>query len=147
MISEPQEFIKKFIENINSAIKTENPSQSMSRIQMKWLSFCLMGILLSNSINWAKFSRLSLGKYTQKAISWIFRRAKIPWDKLLTHSTSLILSKYNVNEGILVIDDSDKGRSKNAKNLHRLHKIKDKNTGGYLIGHSVHDKTFKKIVH
>ena len=67
----------------------------------------------------------------------MFRRAKLPWDKLLTASIGIILKKFKIIEGILVIDDKDLSRSKNAKNLYRLHKIKDKKTGGYILGQNI----------
>ena len=44
MISqEPLPFIKKYIEIINDGLKRENQFHKLSRTQMLWLGFCLMG--------------------------------------------------------------------------------------------------------
>lgn len=96
-----------------------------------------MGILMTNSISWEKFERLSLKNYTKQAISWIFRHSKIKWDLLLVSSIKVILRKYHIEKGILVVDDKDVNRSKNAKKLYRLHKMKDKKSGGYMLGQDV----------
>jgi Transposase DDE domain len=134
---EPLPFIKKYLEIINHGLKTENPSYELTRTQMLWLGFCLMGILLSNSVCWAKFERLSLKSYTQQALSWMFRHSKIQWDSILRSSVKSILAQYGITSGILIIDDKDHSRSKNARKLHRLHKIKDKKTGGYILGQNI----------
>ena len=96
-----------------------------------------MGILITNSVCWAKFERASLGTYSIKALSWMFRYSKIPWRSMLQASVILILEEYGITEGILVIDDSDKKRSKSAKKIHRLHKVFDKTSGGYFNGQTV----------
>jgi hypothetical protein len=67
----------------------------------------------------------------------MFRHSKISWDRLLPASVQLILKKYKIQGGYLVVDDKDISRSKNAKELYRLHKIKDKKTGGYLLGQNM----------
>ncbi|WP_230987800.1 hypothetical protein [Bathymodiolus japonicus methanotrophic gill symbiont] len=55
---------------------------------------CLTGILLMNSVCWAKFERASLGDCKVAALSWVFRKASIPWDWLLRVSVVLILKRY-----------------------------------------------------
>ena len=55
-------------------------------------------------------------------------------EKLLTASVRLILKKYGILEGMLVIDDSDKKRSKSAKKIYQVHKFYDKTSGGYING-------------
>jgi hypothetical protein len=48
-----------------------------------------------------------------------------------------ILRKHGVTEGSLVIDDSDKKRSKTTTRIWGVHKLKDKSTGGYVQGQSI----------
>lgn len=133
----PLPFIRSYLSTLQKALKSENSDFSLSRSQVIWLGFCLMGILITNSVAWAKFERASLGAYTKKAISKMFRHSKIPWEKLLIVSLKVILKKYNIVKGILIIDDKDHMRSKNAKFIHALHKIKDKKTGGYFLGQNI----------
>lgn len=134
---EPLPFIKQYINHLDDSLKQENVAHALTFAQKLWLGFCLMGILMTNSICWAKFERLSLKACTQHGLSWMFRHSKICWDKLLDTSVKVILKKYGITRGVLVVDDKDLSRSKNAKHLYRLHKIKDKKTGGYFLGQNI----------
>lgn len=134
LIDEPLPFIKDFINQLDDSINGQESRQHLSITQRAWLAFCLMGILITNSICWAKFERASFGSYPRTALSWMFKHAKIPWEKLLTASVRLILKKYGILEGMLVIDDSDKKRSKSAKKIYQIHKFYDKTSGGYING-------------
>jgi len=49
----------------------------------------------------------------------------------------LIVKRYGITEGVLVIDDTDHQRSKKTPKLFRTHKIKDKGTGGYINGQNI----------
>jgi hypothetical protein len=89
---------------------------------------------MTNTVCWKKFERASIGKYSLAAISWIFRRSTIPWDHLLVMSTIIILRRYGITYGCLGIDDTDKKRSKSTKRISYVHKIKDKGSGGYVMG-------------
>ncbi len=92
---------------------------------------------MTNSICCEKFERLSFKTYTKQAISWIFRHSKIKWDLLLVSSVKAIVKKYQREKGRLVVDDKEINRSKNAKKLYRLHKMRDKESGGYYLGQNV----------
>lgn len=96
-----------------------------------------MGILLTNMVNWRAFERASLGEYKINALSWMFRHSKLPWDLFLIISIQLILHKYGIKEGVLVVDDSDHQRAKSTKKIFKSHKIYDKKTGGYFNGQSL----------
>ena len=93
-----------------------------------------MGILATKSVCWAKFERASFSQYAIAALSWVFHHASIPWNMLLRCSIRLILKHYGLTQGSLVIDDSDNKRSKNTKNIWHTHKLKDKASGGYVMG-------------
>lgn len=134
---EPLSFIKEYLDHLQVELKQLCNFHELSVIQRMWLGFCLMGILLTNTICWAKFERMSFKRYTQQALSWMFRHSKMPWDKLLMASISSLLKKFGIQEGVLILDDKDISRSKNAKKLFRLHKIKDKKTGGYFLGQNI----------
>ena len=114
-----------------------NPSYRLSKAQAIWLGFVLSAILVTNSLCWAVHSRSSHGKHKESKLRWFFKQAKLPWNKLLIFSIRVILKKYGITEGVLVLDDSHIGRSKNTKKLHGLQKLKDKATGGYLNGQSL----------
>ncbi len=99
LINEPASFIKIFVENLNDSLKHLKPEAALTRLQRQWLSFCLTGILLTNSICQSKFERTFLGKYTISGLSWMFRHGKIAWNYLLIASVKLILMRYGITEG------------------------------------------------
>lgn len=136
-LNEPLPFIEDFIGELDKGLQTHQPELKLSRIQRGWLGFCLMGIILTNSLCWAKFERISLGGYTVAALSWMFRHAPLPWTQMLQMGVSLILKRYGITEGILVTDDSDHRRSKKTPQLYKTHKIKDKGSGGYINGQNI----------
>ena len=127
-------FITDFVSKLDNAIAQDGSHKKLSAIQKYWLAFCLMGILATQSVCWAKFERASFGRYNSAALSWVFYHASIPWEKLLKYSVALILNSYNLTKGSLVIDDSDNKRSKNTKKIWYVHKLKDKASGGYIMG-------------
>ena len=130
-------FIEEFLATVNETLNELREGMALSGIQVKWLSFCLMGILMTNRICWSKFFRASLGQYKISSLSWMLRHSKIFWDKLLMASILVILKKYDLRSGVLILDDSDKQRSKKTKRIHKAHKIFDKATSGYFNGQSI----------
>jgi hypothetical protein len=136
-LSQPLPFIEDFIDELGRGLASHDPNLKLSGIQRGWLGFCLMGIILTNSICWARFERMSLGHYKIAALSWMFRQSKIPWTTLLQIGVGLILKRYGITDGVLVTDDTDHQRSKKTPKLYKTHKIKDKGTGGYINGQNI----------
>src|SRR3982074_3065039 len=137
IIGKPAPFVRTFIDAVDQAIRQDHPDSGMSAIQCSWLAFCVTATLVTNSICWARFERASLGTYSMAALSWMFRHSKIPWDQLLVASCGVILQHHGLTSGSLVIDDTDNQRSKSAKALAHLYKLRDKESGGYLWGQSL----------
>jgi hypothetical protein len=137
IIGKPAPFVRAFIEAVDAAIRTHQPHHAMSVTQRTWLAFCVTAVLVTHSICWARFERASLGTYSMAALSWMFRHSKIPWDQLLVASVRVILQHHGLTSGSLVIDDTDNQRSKSAKALAHLSKLRDKESGGYLWGQSL----------
>ncbi len=137
IIGKPAPFVRAFVEAVDDAIREHHPSHAMSATQRAWLACCVTAVLVTNSICWARFERASLGTYSLAALSWMFRHSKIPWDTLLVASVRVILRHHDITSGHLVIDDTDNPRSKSAKALAHLYKLRDKESGGYLWGQSL----------
>ena len=132
IIGKPAPFVRAFVDVVDEAIRAQSPSHGMSTMQRTWLAFCVTAVLVTNSMCWARFERASLGTYSLAALSWMFRHSKMPWDELLVASVRVILRHYGITSGSLVIDDTDNPRSKAAKALAHLYKLRDKESGGYL---------------
>ena len=137
VIGKPAPFVRAFVEAVDAAIRAHQPHHAMSATQRTWLAFCLTAVLVTNSICWARFERASLGTYAMAALSWMFRHSKIPCEHLLVASVRVILRHHGITSGSLVIDDTDNPRSKSAKALAYLYKLRDKESGGYLWGQSL----------
>jgi hypothetical protein len=130
-------FISDFISNLDLALREKHPDLALTRKQKAFLSLTLMGIVVTNSVCWARFERASLGAYTTAALSWMFRRAPIPWEKLLDIALSIIIGKLDLTQGVLVVDDTDHQRSKNTTKIAYTHKVFDKKTGGDFNGQTI----------
>lgn len=137
LLKEPFAFVVEFIDSVNQQIETLTPGKRLSKTQRHWLAFCISAIIITNGVCWAWFERISIGNCKLSSLSWMFRRGKICWDRLLIGSINVLLKKYGVSQGVLVLDDSDRSRSKNTTHLAHVHKHKDKKTGGYLMGQNL----------
>jgi len=136
-IDEPTPFIKAYVEEIDQALQKIEPQAGLSTLQKKWLAFCLLAIVVTNSVCWARFERASLGNYSVAALCWMFRKANINWGLILHASIKVILWRYGITTGVLTLDDSEKRRAKITKRIYRAHKLKDKKSGGYINGQSL----------
>ena len=128
IIGKPAPFVSAFVAAVDEAIRAHQPSCGMSAMQRTWLAFCVTAVLVTNSICWARFERASLGMYSLAALSWMFRHSKLPWDALLVASVRVILRYHGITSGHLLIDDTDNARSKAAKALAHLYKLRDVTT-------------------
>ena len=137
LLGESLPFIRNYISAVNACIKEKNPDNKLSRLQCYWLSFVILGLLVTNSFCFARFERFGLGRFNIRQMSWMFRRAQIFWDALLQASVKHVIAAYGIRYGVLVIDDSDKERSKNTTDIAKAHKIRDKKTGGYINGQNL----------
>ncbi len=135
--NEPANFIKIFVEDLNNFLKKFKPDAVLTKIQMAWLTLCLTGILLTNSISWIKFERTFLGKCSIGSLSWMFRHGKIAWNFLIIAGVKLIFIRSGIIDGRLVLDDGDRNRSKSTKRIYKAYKQKDKATGGYVNGQTI----------
>jgi hypothetical protein len=96
-LNEPLPFIQDFIGDLDKGLQIHNPEAKLSGTQQGWLGFCLMGIIVTNSICWARFERMSLGKYKIAALSWMFRKSKLPWASILQIGVVVNYSNSAIN--------------------------------------------------
>jgi hypothetical protein len=135
MLNNALDFIRLYIDLLNESLK--GVGGSLTKSQKAWLSFCLTAMIFTNTINWKAWERWSGGKYSDSAMSKMLRWSQIPWNLLLLASTKLIISRYNIKGGVLVIDDSDHQRSKNTTRIGYVHRIKDKKYEGNFNGQNL----------
>ena len=133
MLIRPISCVVNYVTALNSSLK-QISSKKLTKSQRLWLSVVLMGLIVTGSFNWAAFERRSLGEHKESGLRWVFRHAKIAWSRLLQASIAHIVSHYDLKKGVLVLDDSDKTRSRNTSKIAGVHKVKDKKTGGYFNG-------------
>ena len=133
MLIRQMDFVVHYVAGLNASLKKLKTS-SLTQIQCNWLVTILMGIIVAGSFSWAGFARRSLGVSNESQLRWMFRYAKIAWDLLLQASVAHLISHYGITMGVLVLDDSDKMRSRNTSKIAGVHKVKDKKTGGWFMG-------------
>jgi hypothetical protein len=137
IINDGLPFIKSYVNALNQSLKAHSSGREMSALQCYWLSFVILGLLVTNSLCWSRFERFGVNEYKASAICWMFKRAKIAWDLLLYASVLKIIESYSIHYGVLVIDDTDAERSKNTKQIAKVHTIRDKKTAGYFKGQNI----------
>lgn len=86
-------FVENYTDSLNTELTQSSPGMTLSKSQKFWLGFCITGIILTSSINWAAFSRISVGQYKTTALSWMFRHSKIAWSICFISALKLF-SKY-----------------------------------------------------
>lgn len=133
MFAEALPFVREYISELTDELR-QTSGHSLSTLQQNWLSFCLTGMLLTQTLCWAAFERMGFGAYTVGALSWMFRNSNIPWSAILKHSVSCIMRILQIKSGVLVVDDTDHRRAKKTNRIYGAHKIFDKKTGGYFNG-------------
>ncbi len=90
-----------FIEQINASL-LKTGSKKLSFAQCTWLSICITGVIITNSVCWKRFERAGFGKFSANTISKMFKRGKICWENLLRASVLNVFEKYDITEGVLV---------------------------------------------
>ena len=83
IIGESLPFITDYVATLNEAIKTHSPDNVLTRIQKYWLSFVILGLLITNTLCWARFERFSCGNYVTNTLCWMFKKARLAWNLLL----------------------------------------------------------------
>lgn len=129
----PLKLCEEFVNRLDSALK-DTTNRQLTTSQKLWLSICITGIIITNSLCWKRFERSTLGNYCSGTLSKMFCRAKICWDKLFMASVLHVLNTYNIKGGVLALDDTANKRSKKTSMISKAHKVKDKSTGGYFNG-------------
>ncbi len=136
LMGNPLPFVQTYVEQLSSALERGQSRTGLTPGQKAWLSFCLMGIIVTESVCWRKFVRAGLGRYSEALLSWYFR-SPMPWGVLLSLSVKLLLESFGTWEGVLVLDDTGKRRSKVTKRIPYVHYFKDKQGTGTIRGQEV----------
>ncbi len=67
-IDKPAPFINAFVEELDESLRKIEPKAGLTNLQKKWIAFCLLAIVVTNSVCWARFERASLGNYSTAAL-------------------------------------------------------------------------------
>lgn len=136
LIGETLPFVKAYIEELDSALRTFDSNAGLSKYRKAWLGFCVLAIIVTDSVCWKRFERASLGRWSHARLSWIFRQTNRFWRYLLQASVMVIAARYGITEGIVVFDDSDNPRSKSTMRIYKAYKLHHKPSGGTVNGQS-----------
>lgn len=126
----------KFVDLLNQSLE-KTCDISISQKQRGFLSFIISAMVLTGSLNFLAFERLSFSYYSNTALSWMLHRSPIPWSNLMFASVYQIFVAYSIFNFHLVIDDTDRPRSKVVKVLWGVFKTFNKLSGGWMLAQNV----------
>lgn len=125
-----------FVSDVN-LYATKLGAISMTNAQQRFISFCIFCMTMLGSLNFAAFSVASLGYYGARSLSWMLHHSRIDWSLLLKAAILKVLTVHKTSSVHLVIDDTDRPRSKVVKILWGLFKTVDKVTGGWINAQNI----------
>ena len=134
--STPLPHMIEYVDALNETLR-EKGHKPLSKIQGSFLCFVLMGMLLTQSLCWARLERSSGGRYQDGALSKMFYHGLKCWDYLLTASALIVMRRFKITSGVLVVDDTDRERSKNTTRIWGTHKTVLKGTGGFHYAQNI----------
>ena len=134
--------VVEYISVLNETLRGKG-HKPLSKIQQNFWCFILMGMLLTQSLCWARLERASMGRYQDGTLGKMFYHGIKCWDYLLIVSALIVMRRFNITSGVLVLDDSDRSRSKNTKKIWGVQKTVLKGTGGF---HSAQNIVFLILV-
>jgi hypothetical protein len=110
---------------------------SLSKLQSVFISLTITAMVLQGQLCWAVIERVTLGNVCAQALSWMMHHSRIPWSNLMKSAIGMIFELYKVAKVTLVIDDTDRPRSKVIRVLYAVFKTLDKKTGGYINAQNI----------
>ena len=84
-----------YVEALNETLR-EKGHKPLSKIQGSFLCFVLMGMLLTQSLCWARLERASGGRYQDGALSKMFYHGLKCWEHLLTASALIVMRRFKI---------------------------------------------------
>lgn len=133
MFIQPIPQVKSFVDELNHCVIELSGDKGLSKAQQCWIVFVLMGIVVTGKLCWLAYERSDcFGRFREAGLRWVFKKSQMPWHILLRASVLVIIRRYGINRGSLVIDDSEKRRSKNTKKIYGVQKVKDKVSSGFI---------------
>lgn len=133
IVGKPFDFIIEYVNKLSSGLERKKTKSGLTRGQKVWIGFCIMYIMITESVCWRKFVRAGLGRYSEALLSYYFH-SPMAWDLMISVSIDIILESFGVFEGVIVIDDTGKKRSKGTKCIPYIHYYKDKEGTGTVKG-------------
>lgn len=67
----------------------------------------------------------------------MFHHAKLPWSWLLRVSVTVVLHRYGIGQGVLIVDDVTNPRAQVTERIAYAHKLKHPGSGGFVNGQSL----------
>jgi len=127
MLEKPLNSVTRFVSLI-----AEQESIKLTKKQALFLSMLLTGMVLQGSFKVTRIATLFMLKFSAAAMYGMFRRARIPFDRLFWGCLKLIIQLFNVRKLVIAIDDTERERSKGCRILPFVRKAICKSTGGWV---------------
>lgn len=110
---------------------------AVTQKQQTFLWVCMSCMILFGQLMLSAVSAQSFGILSIAALSYMFRHSKLPFERLMGAAVCLLFEIYRPQKAHLVIDDTDRPRSKAVKALGFVFKTLCKVTKGYILAQNV----------
>ena len=128
--------VRVFIQKINSQL-IQNKSDYLSELQIKFITICMSGMVLHGGLNFSAISRGTLEIFTVAGLSWMLRYSKINWATLVEAAVITVFETFGLSDIHIIVDDTDRARSKVIKAIFGVFKTVDKKTGGFFLAQNI----------
>jgi hypothetical protein len=121
-----------YVDRINESLEQHPHGRGLTVGQKSWLSFCLIGILVTESVCWQKFVRAGLGRYSEALLSRYFCG---PMCCTALNEYRSCVGEFRYWEGVL--DNTSKKRSKVTRWIPYVYYFKNKEGSGTSWGQEI----------
>jgi hypothetical protein len=126
-----------YLNAIDQSLRSLPEGRGLTRMQRAWLGFCVTAIIVTHTLCWQRFVIASSGGYGARALSFMMRHSSIPWEKILIASSLWVFRQHGIQNGLLVLDDTNRSRSKSTTRIFGVHKTRDTKSGGFIMAQNL----------
>lgn len=128
--------VRIFVQTLNDHLLKDGKN-GISDLQMKFIAICISAMILLGALNFSAIFRGTMGRFKVQALSWMLQFSKISWERLIEVAITNAFRIFGFDNVHIVIDDTDRTRSKTIKAIFAVFKTKDKKTGGFCLAQNI----------
>ena len=104
LTGKPLAFVEEYVEKLSTGLEQKQHKPDLTHDQKAWLSFCIMCIIVTESICWRKYVRVGLGQYSEALLSYYFC-CDMTWNLLIAVSIRVLQRHLQLEALIAWLND------------------------------------------